>query len=407
MNRSDGSKPLLSEPLPDAPWPVAARSLLSPREQSLYQRLLSLYPKHQVFVQVALSQLIDVDRNHPESESIRARYKQLVADFVLCRADLSVVAVIELDDRSHERRDRQDADARKSKALADAGLRLVRIPAGALPSEEELREIIDADRPPGEHSASPKMNRFVPVEPELRLVDDWGSAQTDAPGVDHDRAASRAVRVAALKMILAGVVLVGGWFAYTQFLPIVLQSAFKPLAVRAVRTVSPAPRSAAPVAPALIRSVPVTVTPQELAERRRAESQAATELQRQKDHAWLAYYSAPASCEHPADWKAQVECGNQYMRAKKEFEREWLAEHGTGPATGAAELPARQQRSRKAERQRHERPGQSENSFGAEDAIGVHRAGARVGGAGRCGAGGVSFVAICEGGGGEGSGLNG
>src|SRR5882762_3122585 len=158
MNRSVGSKPLVREPLPDVPWPVAARNLLSPREQSLYQRLLSLYPKHQVFVQVALSQLIDVDRNHPESESIRARYKQLVADFVLCRADLSVVAVIELDDRSHERRDRQDADARKTKALVDAGLRLVRIPAGALPSEEELREIIDGDRPPGEHSASPKMN---------------------------------------------------------------------------------------------------------------------------------------------------------------------------------------------------------------------------------------------------------
>jgi hypothetical protein len=48
--------------LPDAPWPVAARNLLSPREQSLYQRLLSLYPKHQVFVQVALSQLIDIDQ---------------------------------------------------------------------------------------------------------------------------------------------------------------------------------------------------------------------------------------------------------------------------------------------------------------------------------------------------------
>src|SRR6267378_593825 len=157
MNRSEGSKPLFGEPLPDAPWPVAARNLLSAREQSLYQRLLSLYPRHQVFVQVALSQLVDVDHNHPESASIRARYKQLVADFVLCRADLSVVAVIELDDRSHERRDRQDADARKTKALVDAGLRLVRIPAGALPSREKLREIIDVDwARPGDRSESSK-----------------------------------------------------------------------------------------------------------------------------------------------------------------------------------------------------------------------------------------------------------
>jgi hypothetical protein len=256
--------------------------------------------------------------------------------FVLCRADLSVVAVIELDDRSHERRDRQDADARKTKALVDAGLRLVRIPAGALPSENELREMIDADTPSGEHSASPKMNRFVPTEPELRLADDWVTAPADTPSMDHESAGSRAVRVAALKMILAGVVLVGGWFVYTQFLPLVVQRALQPLAVRHTPTSGIPSRSAATLAPERISPVSVAAgpTPQELAEKRRAESLAAAEFQRQKDHAWLAYYSAPASCEHSVDWKAQVECGNLYMRARKEFERQWMAEHGTGQANG-------------------------------------------------------------------------
>jgi len=346
MNRSEGSKPLVSEPLPDAPWPVAARNLLSPREQSLYQRLLSLYPKYQVFVQVALSQLIDVDRNHPESESIRARYKQLVADFVLCRADLSVVAVIELDDRSHERRDRQDADARKTKALVDAGLRLVRIPAGALPSEEELREIMDADRPPGEHSASPgerseipKIHHFVPAEPELRLAPDWGSAPTFAPRADHEGAASRAVKVAVVKMVLGGVVLVFGWVVYTELVPVVVQRAFQPLTVRHVPPSSTAPRSALALAPAQISPVPMVAgrTPQELTEQRRAESQAVA-FQRQKEHAWLAYYSAPASCEHPVDWKAQVECGNQYMRARKEFEKQWVMVHPSSESRGGASV---------------------------------------------------------------------
>ena len=330
MNRRERSKPLFSEPLPEAPWPVAARNLLTAREQSLYQRLSSLYPKHLIFVQVALSQLIDVDRNYPESESVRARYKHVVADFVLCRADLSVVAVIELDDRSHERRDRQDADARKTKALVDAGLRLVRIPAGTLPSEEELREIIDAERPSGGRSESVMVNRFVPAEPELRLADDWGTVPTETAGMDHEVAASRGVRVAVFKMILAGVVLVGGWFAYTQLLPVALQWAFKPLAARTARPVSPAPR----VAPALTWPVPMTISPQELAEQRRAESQAAANLQLQKEHAWLAYYAVPSSCEHPADWKAQVECGNQYMRAKKVFDKKWIAEHGTGQTSG-------------------------------------------------------------------------
>jgi Protein of unknown function (DUF2726) len=335
MNRSQGSNPLVTEPLPDAPWPVAARNLLSAREQSLYQRLLSLYPKHQVFVQVALSQMIDVDRNYPESESIRARYKQLVADFVLCRADLSVVAVIELDDRSHQRRDRQDADARKTKALVDAGLRLVRIPAGDLPSEDQLREIIDGDRTSGERSEWTKMNRFVPAEPELRLAPDWASAP-DAPRVDHESAASRAVKIAVVKMVLGGVVLVFGWVFYTQVVPVVMQRAFQPLAVRHVPPSLTPTHASSTGAPARISSVPGVSgpTPQELAEKRRAESQAAEDLNRQKDHAWLAYYSAPAACEHPVDWKAQVECGNLYMRAKKEFDRKWVMEHGTGQTSG-------------------------------------------------------------------------
>jgi hypothetical protein len=337
MNRSEGSKPLLSEPLPDAPWPVTARNLLSPREQSLYQRLLSLYPKHQVFVQVALSQLIDVDRNYPESESIRARYKQLVADFVLCRADLSVVAVIELDDRSHERRDRQDADARKTKALADAGLRLVRIPAGVLPSEDELREIIDGERTPRDRADTANLH-FVPAESELRLAADWGSVQTYTSRLDQDRAESRAIRAIALKMVLGGAVIVGGWFVYSQLMPVVVQRALQPLAVRHAPSPSTLPHSSSTRAPARISPASVIAGPtqQELAERRHAESQVAATLQRQKDHAWLAYYSAPASCEHPAEWKSQVECGNQYMRAKKEFEKQWLAGHAAGPAIGAA-----------------------------------------------------------------------
>ena len=325
-----------SEILSEAPWPVAARKLLTAREQSLYDSLSGLYPRHRLFVQVALSQLIDVDWNHPECESIRARYKQLVADFVLCRPDLSVVAVIELDDRSHRRRDRQDADARKTKALVDAGLRLVRIPAGDLPSEEALREIVGADRLSGGRLERPKLHGVAPGEPELRLVDEWVTAPSPTSSMDHERAASRAVRVAVLKMVLAGVVLVGGWFAYTQLLPVVLKWVFQPLAIPHAPGSRPA--NSASTQPAIpVAAVPVVAgrAQPDLVEKTRAESEAAA-LQRQKAHAWLAYYAAPASCEHPIDWKAQVECGNQYMRAKKEFEKQWLGEHPSAESSGGA-----------------------------------------------------------------------
>ena len=146
MNWRDGAEPLGDNAQSNDPWPVEAKRLLTEREQSLYLSLLSLYPSHRLFIQVALSQLVDVPENHPDRQSIRNRFSQLVADFVLCRSDLSIAAVIELDDRSHRRADRQDADTRKNKALADAGIRLVRIPAGRLPSEDSLRALIDANK---------------------------------------------------------------------------------------------------------------------------------------------------------------------------------------------------------------------------------------------------------------------
>lgn len=330
MNRRARAEPFFSEPLPDAPWPLAARNLLTDREQSLYQRLLSLYPHYKIFVQVALSQLIDADRNHPESESIRARYKQLVADFVLCRPDLSVVAVIELDDRSHERPRRQRADARKNKALADAGIRLVRIPAGALPAEDKLRGLVDADAT-GEISRQETVLRLAEIVNTYAADTPIASRRVDA------RAESRELKRIALKVIFGAIVLVGGWFVYGQVLPFVVQRALQPLVVPHVAASSSATASAS-LAPWRIPivSVAVGLTPEELAERKRAEMQATARLKKQKDLAWAAFYSEQALCEHPVDWNAQVECGNQFMRAKKQFEAQWAAENASDVSTGAA-----------------------------------------------------------------------
>ena len=318
MNRNARAEPFFSEPLPDAPWPVEARNLLTNREQSFYQRLLNVFPHHKILVQVALSQLIEVDRNHPERQSIRARYKQLVADFVLCRLDLSVVAVIELDDRSHENPKSHYADARKNKALADAGIRLVRIPAGALPSEDTLRALVEAAGTVGPVSQE---------ETELRLAETVETFSVDDPAMRPRNQArkSRALRSLLLKAALGGVFL-GGWFIYMQFLPRVVQRALQPLAAPRVTTPAVVPQAAAAMGPSA----------EVVAEGKRTELASAAALQEQKNLAWAAFYSAPPSCEHPVDWNAQVECGNQYMRAKKKFELQWTAEHASGQASGAA-----------------------------------------------------------------------
>jgi Protein of unknown function (DUF2726) len=316
-----------ANPLPDEPWPLSARSLLSKREQLLYRRLVDLYPDHKILVQVALSQLINVDRNHPESESIRGRYKQLVADFVLCRSDLSVVAVIELDDRTHVWPKRKAADARKNKALADAGIRLVRIPAGRLPSQDTLRALVDA-------GAVEEGAQEETVLSLVQTVDTYDEPSMHA-WRDDSSEESREVKRVVLQAAAVAILLLGGWFIFSQFLPAVVSQALQPLATPHVRVASTPPKSI-PAAPSRIPAAPVAYGPSaaELAGQRRVQLQAANALQKKKDQAWAAFYSASASCEQPVDWSAQVECGNQYMRAKKVFEQRWEVEHPSAQGSG-------------------------------------------------------------------------
>jgi Protein of unknown function (DUF2726) len=313
LNRSAGN------PLPDEPWPVSARSLLSRRENKLYQTLVALYPDHRLLVQVALSQLINTDRNHPQSESIRARYKQLVADFVLCRSDLSVVAVIELDDRTHAWPKRKAADARKNKALADARIRLVRIPAGRLPSPDTLRALVDA----GAVEEGAREDIVLSLVQTVNIYDE----DSMHAWRDDSSEESREVKRVVLRAIAVAILLFGGWFIFSQVLPAAIKQAFQPLAAPRVRAASK-PKSVV-VMPARIPASPVVAGPTvaELAAQRQQSFQVANALQKKTDQAWAAFYTPPASCEHPDDWKAQVECGNQYMRAKKVFEQRWGAEH--------------------------------------------------------------------------------
>jgi very-short-patch-repair endonuclease len=128
----------LERPPKASDWPVHARAPLSRAEQVLYWRLCEAFPDHIVLAQVAIAQLLEVE-NVANRRAVFNRYRQLVADFVVCTRAFGVVAVIELDDRSHQNPGRADADARKSAALGAAGLLLLRFNVRSLPTSGELR----------------------------------------------------------------------------------------------------------------------------------------------------------------------------------------------------------------------------------------------------------------------------
>jgi hypothetical protein len=122
-------------------WPVFPKKVLTPVEQHLYHRLVRACPDHMVLAQVAFSQLVGVKKGE-NFTAIWNRYNRLVADFVVCNKDFSIAAVLELDDRSHDKPARQDADGRKAAICEAAGIPLHRLNVNPLPDEAELRALL-------------------------------------------------------------------------------------------------------------------------------------------------------------------------------------------------------------------------------------------------------------------------
>lgn len=116
----------------DEVWPFYAKKPLSQAEQVLYFRLIQALPEHIVLAQVQLSRLLGVKKGN-NFQAWYNRINRMSADFLVCNKDSSIVAVIELDDSTHQREDRQAADAKKDKALASAGVRIVRWQAKSIP----------------------------------------------------------------------------------------------------------------------------------------------------------------------------------------------------------------------------------------------------------------------------------
>jgi very-short-patch-repair endonuclease len=134
--------------------PVVANALLSRAEQVLYGRLVRAFPGHVVLAQVALSQLLTVDRAQAGSnaQAVRNRFQQLVADFVICEPDFCALAVVELDDRSHQRDAQLERDRRKDAFVQAAGLKMIRLSVADLPNEAALRALVAAVAPASSNS---------------------------------------------------------------------------------------------------------------------------------------------------------------------------------------------------------------------------------------------------------------
>lgn len=102
---------------------------------------------YQIFAKVRLADIVRPVHNRRSGawQSAFNRVSSKHVDFVLCApANMRVLIVIELDDRTHDRSNRKDRDTLVNSALADACIPLLRISAKPTYSPAQLREQLAA-----------------------------------------------------------------------------------------------------------------------------------------------------------------------------------------------------------------------------------------------------------------------
>jgi hypothetical protein len=124
-----GRKPWLSR--------IRRKALLTPNETEFFHRLQRALPAYRVFPQVSFAALLTDDGalSRQARWALRAKFDRKIADFVVCEAaNLKVVALIELDDRTHD----ASADRQRDAITKSAGYRTFRFQSKAKPSEVEI-----------------------------------------------------------------------------------------------------------------------------------------------------------------------------------------------------------------------------------------------------------------------------
>ena len=111
----------------------SAKHLMTETEVLFFGLLRSALPEFHIFPQVAMGALLSASdwRN-------RSFFAQKIADFVICQSPgMNVVAVVELDDRSHDRKTKKDRT--RDQMLTSVGYATIRWDCRAVPTIDQIR----------------------------------------------------------------------------------------------------------------------------------------------------------------------------------------------------------------------------------------------------------------------------
>lgn len=116
------------------------KPLLTPNEKEFYTRLKHAVPELEVVCQVSMGAIMNGKHVSGNSFTARARFDRKIIDYVILDGKYDVILLIELDDRTHNKK----KDALRDSITAEAGYKTLRFESRDKPSVVELRKAIAA-----------------------------------------------------------------------------------------------------------------------------------------------------------------------------------------------------------------------------------------------------------------------
>lgn len=113
------------------------KELLTDNEKEFFSRLIRALPECYVYPQVALSAFLKVEcKNSQERNRLRNKFAQKYADFIVTDQSLNILAIVELDDKTHN----LEKDKARDAMLNSAGYSTLRYQSKHKPQPEKIRD---------------------------------------------------------------------------------------------------------------------------------------------------------------------------------------------------------------------------------------------------------------------------
>lgn len=121
------------------PRQYKAKELMTNNEIEFFQRLIKAFPQYYVFPQVSLGAILAAaEIDAAQRNGTRMTFAQKMADYVICNQQMKIVAIVELDDKTHNK----EKDDKRDNMLQTAGYKTIRFESKHKPTVEELAKLL-------------------------------------------------------------------------------------------------------------------------------------------------------------------------------------------------------------------------------------------------------------------------